>query len=254
MCLVKQVLDNPDCTSDDRFNILFEQLQNMEKKLDKDLAQMAPPAIAAFSAAADSNGGFKRPALPSLYADNNRNHHQKDELRRRAQKMKREHRRTRVIRTIPEIDANLVDITNNNFNNNNNNNNNNESEQDQQHHAKSNYFNDCDEAEEDQERDQENNRQVATMKKSSSNSRSASILNVTTCVDRSPQFKAFGNDAAYDELDEVAIGTPGDDKHKDPDWAKTPINRKRIKRTSGNNNKRATFSLKSSSLLDMNFE
>jgi hypothetical protein len=98
--LIKDVLEKTDMEADTRFNILFENIQKIEKKLDTD--------------ASAQNSMFSVPSLPKrsflFGAAENR---LKDEFKR-TQKLKKEHRRTRIIRTIPEIDQNLVELANDN--------------------------------------------------------------------------------------------------------------------------------------------
>ncbi len=92
------MLEKTDNSSDTRFNILFDQIQKLEKKLDTDT----------------TNSLFSVPSLPKrslIQFGNNTDNRLKDEFKR-TQKLKKEHRRTRIIRTIPEIDQNLVECGN----------------------------------------------------------------------------------------------------------------------------------------------
>ena len=108
------------------------------------------------------------------------------------QKLKKEHRRTRVIhRVIPEIDVNLVDITNG------------------------------DEA-------VESNRDAGKDANSFSAFRNMNVTNTLGTYDRSMNDLSMNSPSMF----ESPYAPSDDDRRRDPDWTKTPILGKKSKRIS----------------------
>jgi hypothetical protein len=90
--LVDNALSKPWANNDEIFDLLREQLQEVEKRLD----------IMPISCSDENEVYKKKSSRFELREITN-----KEDLKR-SQKLKRDHRRTRVIRSIPEVDPSLV--------------------------------------------------------------------------------------------------------------------------------------------------
>lgn len=99
---LKTALSDSSCSVDERFVLLKERIQALERKID--------------SKPSNLNATFAKPLTPSLVSSHddsgrfNSSSGSKDEYRR-AQKLKKEHRKTRVIRLNPS-EGSLLNITN----------------------------------------------------------------------------------------------------------------------------------------------
>lgn len=93
LILLKSGIQNPECIADERFDLMMEQIKSMEKKMDKPnrAVKIERRSVRRSVAQADSN-------------QENQHHSHRESLLgqasefKRTQRIKRDHRRTRVIR------------------------------------------------------------------------------------------------------------------------------------------------------------
>lgn len=93
LILLKSGIQNPECVADERFNLMMEQIKSMEKKMDKPNRQVKIERRSVRRSVAQNDAN----------AENQHHSHRESLLGqasefKRTQRIKRDHRRTRVIR------------------------------------------------------------------------------------------------------------------------------------------------------------